>query len=731
MSWEDAAGFVICLGGLNPLCWAGCSSPSETGDEDDLLPPPDSFIDNGNADHYVPPDTDTHILPDTPDTHDAANDSDSDAEDSTELPILPDVVHQDLEDEDLVLNPETTDSADLADTKDTLQETDSSADTPQDLADILGDTTDSTDSVEETDAPEIICVPEKCDGDDNDCDGLVDEDFVGLGNECEIGEGLCYSVGYYVCSDDGTKAICNAEVIEPQIEICGDKLDNDCDAATDEVCACFEATYQPIPTECGIGACYSEGATSCENGKVKDSCEPGDPLGDIDDTCDNTDDDCDGIIDDDYQSIKNNCGIGECFAKGAWVCYEGGDLQDTCKPKEPTEELCDGLDNDCNDSVDEEFGLGLACTVGVGKCENSGVVICDNDGETKCSVDPKAPALNDLTCDNKDNDCNGQVDDGYPKPAISCGVGACESTGKKECENGVEVDHCTPGTPTPELCDGINNDCDESTDEGCACIPATYKPVPTTCGVGACASDGETSCDAGAIKDACTPKAQAPNDTTCDDKDNDCNGETDEDYIPTPTSCGVGACIADGLLTCVGGKTVDTCEPGAPAPELCDGIDNNCAGGVDENLPDNDSDGICNEIDCDINDPDLKYLVLSCPTLTTGECIDALTSPALKQGDKVNIFIDYFSTNTPFIEGSGIQLCYDPFSYFDTPAPASIACLDEITYEITFGTKYIWDSADYTESLFFDKSPPTFKGGIEVLYKDYSILYNALSCQWL
>ncbi len=51
----------------------------------------------------------------------------------------------------------------------------------------------------------------------------------------------------------------------------------------------------------------------------------------------------------------------------------------------------------------------------------------------------------------------------------------------------------------------------------------------------------------------------------------------------TPTSCGVGACAATGLLQCVGGSFLDTCSPGSPTPEVCDGIDNNCNGVIDEN----------------------------------------------------------------------------------------------------------------------------------------------------
>ncbi|MCX6796118.1 MAG: putative metal-binding motif-containing protein, partial [Candidatus Falkowbacteria bacterium] len=133
-----------------------------------------------------------------------------------------------------------------------------------------------------------------------------------------------------------------------------------------------------------------------------------------------------------------------------------------------------------------------------------------------------------------------------------------------------------------EVCDGIDNDCDLTIDEGALW---TNKGQACSVGQGICQASGTYICDAGhpAGPTICsaTPGSSSPE--TCNGLDDDCDGQVDEGNPGGGSSCNTGlqGVCATGNLTCTGGAL--TCIQNVQSStEVCDGLDNNCDGQVDE-----------------------------------------------------------------------------------------------------------------------------------------------------
>jgi hypothetical protein len=145
-------------------------------------------------------------------------------------------------------------------------------------------------------------------------------------------------------------------------------------------------------------------------------------------------------------------------------------------------------------------------------------------------------------------------------------------------------------------CDGRDDDCDGKTDE-------EYASVPSSCGVGACAAVGGSVCRHGEVAAQCVPGKPKLSDATCDGRDDDCDGRTDEDYQH--------ACNAGGVTSCVAGHvTTQSCNDGnACSVDSCQaGVCSHSAGSCDDG-------NACTTDVCD--------LALGCrSTPTTGSCDD-------------------------------------------------------------------------------------------------------------
>lgn len=245
--------------------------------------------------------------------------------------------------------------------------------------------------------------------------------------------------------------------------------------------------------------------------------------------CNYSDDDCDGIVDEDQ---RNAC--------------------DACGPL--PEESCNGNDDDCDGTIDEELirQCETICEVGTETCQEGNWISCT-------AVQPI-----DEACDGTDNDCDGQVDEGLnclcdvedvgnlqpcTEPPLRCGQGFkmcdcvdpdCTELRMTDCmafchyfPEGQEA--CDPLTGMRlgrEECNAFDEDCDGLLDE--QLTQACYTGDPDTLGVGVCAS-GEAYCNLG-------------------------SWGSDRGGVFTPGFC-------DGEVT--------------PGQEICDGADNDCDGIVD------------------------------------------------------------------------------------------------------------------------------------------------------
>ncbi len=306
---------------------------------------------------------------------------------------------------------------------------------------------------------------ETCDGTDEDCDGQIDEDTSEncyAGPEDTEGVGVCEG-GLRIC-EEGALSECIGETL-PSEETCNG-LDDDCDGAVDEIedRDCYSGPEGTL----GVGACAA-GRQSCSEGAWTD-CE-GETLP-AEERCEGTDQDCDGATDegeggplqqDCYSGPEDTLEVGLCVG-GTETCVEG-EWGECAEQVVPGVETCDGRDEDCDGDLDEGFQLGAQCVEGQGVCRREGVRRCDDAGGVECSVE--AGEGGDEICDGLDNDCDGASDEGFDLGApCAIGVGACRRSGSLVCVGEGAACSAAPGAPVVELCDGLDNDCDGLTDEG-------------------------------------------------------------------------------------------------------------------------------------------------------------------------------------------------------------------------------------------------------------------------
>jgi len=527
-------------------------------------------------------------------------------------------------------------------------------------AQVDGDCDDSLGTVQPN-APEI------CDGLDNDCDSLTD-DAGAIGCSIFYRDGDLDQFG----NQDDSRCLCEADVagrytsktptdcndavgaINPGApEVC-DGVDNDCDRVVDEQ---------------GAGGCTlhfvdGDGDTYGNPGQFACLCGPDttfaatrggdcdDDAGDVNpgaaEQCDTKDNDCDGLTDESdadgcvafyRDSDGDDFGVTSdsrclCAPAAPWDATASGDCNDAVASVNPAAaEVCNGQDDDCDTAIDE---------LGADGCD---IYYRDTDfdsfgqaGDSACLCAPTVPyvSTNALDCDDDnpfanpsaaevcnqvDDDCDEEVDEGVQgncspfyfdgdddgwgladqSQCLCAPEGLFRAVKAGDCNDVVMTTHPF----APELCNGVDDDCDGTTDEeGATGCTQFYRDVDND-GVGRfgevkclCAASGQFRATVGGDCNDANVNVKPGAIESCNDIDDDCDGTIDPaasigclDRLRDSDQDGWGV-AGDGLCLCepnapftaiFGGDCNDADPTMNPAEsELCNGKDDDCSGVADD-----------------------------------------------------------------------------------------------------------------------------------------------------
>ena len=472
-------------------------------------------------------------------------------------------------------------------------------------------------------------VEERCDGVDNDCDGLIDERVLLMSYADSDGDGHGdASTGRASCDGDVAPRVtlgddCDdaaASTYPGAEEIC-DGIDNDCNGEIDDGEASGQVWYADTDGD-GHGdpentqlACTSPGTDwVTRNDDCDDSAAtvyPG-----AEELCDTLDNDCDSDVDETsptWFTDADNDGFGDPNGETVTGCDDPGDhwVADArdCNDADlqifpGALERCNELDDNCNGDVDEGAtdpalwfrdadGDGYGSPVQTEQsCEQpTGYVAVDTDcDDASAAVNPEATE----TCDGVDEDCNDLIDDEPLDPipfyldadgdgfgtqnhsSESCALPDGYSANRDDCDD----DSATVNPEADEVCNEVDDDCDNSIDEAGATGETSWYLDADADGYGD-ASDSLLACVG--------PQGRVDNDSDCDDGDAALNPDTL--WFADADGDGFGDANASTAQCLPPDTYVDDssdCDDDDPriAPGADDwfvnGVDNDCDGAVDQ-----------------------------------------------------------------------------------------------------------------------------------------------------